>query len=270
MGRRSGLVAVRGARVDAIPADPALPQPGVTTLALLPDGTLVAGGEVGAAWLTGGALRPLPAYGGRGREGVSALMADPDGTLWIGTTGDGLKRVRGGALVALDTARGLRDDAVHAVLDDGAGHLWLSGNLGIFRISRAQVEDLAAGRRTRLEVLGVGLQHGMRSPECNGFGNPVGQRVADGRMWFATMGGAVRLDPAAPLPNLPPPAPSIEAVLVDGHPVAPAPRLSLPVGARRLEVRFAATSLTSPETVRVRRQLVGLDDEPAALEQCDG
>jgi ligand-binding sensor domain-containing protein len=265
VGSRSGLRAVRGDRVEVVPVDPALPSAAVTVLALAPDGTLFAGTEIGLARLAGGVLRPGPGYGGPGREGVSALRVDPDGTLWVGTTGDGLLRIRGGEFVALHTDQGLGDDGVHSIVDDGSGHLWLSGNLGLFRIARSEVEEIASGVRGRLATLRVGQQEGMKESECNGYGNPAGLRGRDGHLWFATLGGAARLDPTRPFPTLPPPVPSIEAVRVDGVPVPGNGQLVLPRGARRVEIRFAATSLTSPTSVRIRRQLVGFEATPVEL-----
>jgi hypothetical protein len=116
----------------------------------------------------------------------------------------------------------------------------------------------------------VGLSDGMKDSECNGYCNPCGQHMRDGRMGFSCMGGVQWLEPAASFRQLLPPVPSVEAFLVDGVRTPVSSSLTLPLGARRVEIRFAATSLTSPSTVRVSRQLVGLDEAPVTLSGATG
>ena len=54
----------------------------------------------------------------------------------------------------------------------------------------------------------------MRNAEGNG-GSPSGWRDADGRLWFATMGGAVTVDPAHLESNRMAPPVAIEEALAD-------------------------------------------------------
>jgi hypothetical protein len=60
----------------------------------------------------------------------SSLAAGPDGSLWVGTLGTGLYRLKGGRTAVCTTANGLSDDCVLAVCADGAGNLWAGTQSG--------------------------------------------------------------------------------------------------------------------------------------------
>src|SRR5438477_68780 len=88
----------------------------------------IAGSKVGSA--AGGLVRLSP-------DGVSAfsltngllsneirtLYLDEAGTLWIGTGGGGLSRMKNGSLVSFSTRQGLGDDTVSQILEDDDNRL---------------------------------------------------------------------------------------------------------------------------------------------------
>ncbi len=185
-----------------------------------------------------------------------------DGTLWGGTLGGGLVRGRDGRFRTFTTQDGLHDDTVYEVLDDGLGNLWLTSNRGVSRVSHADLAAFEAGRLRSIPVAVLGVADGLRSAECNGAGEPAGLRARDGRLWFATLGGAAVLDPAAPASPPPPAVTRIEQVLVDGRPISHVSGVVLPAGRETLEVRYTAPVFRSPERARFRYRLAGFDDHP--------
>jgi len=193
---------------------------------------------------------------------VYALHEDPDGTLWAGTLGGGLARGRDGRFRTFTERDGLFDDTVYEVLDDGLGSLWLTSNRGIAKVARAGVEAYEAGRLRAIPVSVFGVADGLRSGECNGAGEPSALRTRDGRLWFATQGGAAVLDPRAPLPSPPVAVPRIEQVLVDGRPVQHVSGVALKAGRETLEIRYTAPVFRAPDRVRFRYRLSGFDERP--------
>jgi len=71
---------------------------------------------------------------------VNTVVEDRTGTLWLGTHGGGVIRVRDGHATPLTTKDGLADDSVEALFEDRQGNLWV-GTLsnGVTRISNGRM-----------------------------------------------------------------------------------------------------------------------------------
>jgi hypothetical protein len=154
---------------------------------------------------------------------------------------------------------------IYAILEDDAGDLWMTCNRGIFRVARRELEDVAAGRSQRVTSQPFDEADGMPTRECNG-GNPGAWRTADGRMWFATLGGVVMADPARMAVNPVPPPVVIDRVVADGVELAGPGQTfregevrALSPRPRRMELHYAGLSFIAPEKVRYRYRLEGFD-----------
>jgi PAS domain S-box-containing protein len=186
---------------------------------------------------------------------VRAIHEDADGVLWIGTYGGGLNRFKDGRWTHYTRANGLFDDAVSRILEDARGNLWMSGNRGIFRAGRSELNDFAEGRARSFNCIAYGLADGMESSECNGGSQPAGWKTRDGRLWFPTLKGAVVIDPNKSNPQ--PPAVLIEQVLVKGRPVDARGNIELPPGQDDLEIHYTSPSFVAPEKIRFKYRLEG-------------
>ena len=211
---------------------------------------------------------------GWGSDFIRTLLVDAEGALWIGSGGSGLTRMKDGWFHTLSTRHGLGDDVVSQILEDDFGHLWVGSNRGIFRVSKRAFEEFAAGRSVSVDVIAYGKSEGMQSLECTGGFHPAGWKAPDGSLWFSTVKGAVKIDPASlvrsgvtnqaapnqPFNVLPPPV-VIEEVWVDDEKLQAATNANLKIGpgSKRLEIRYTALSFTAPEKVRFKHRLAGLD-----------
>lgn len=233
----------------------------VRSIAEARDGSLLVGTQNGVTrYRAGGTVEKIDRASGLSSDDVRVVLEDLDGTLWVGTYGGGLNRVRGGEIVHYLRADGLNDDVVSQIFDDGQGFLWMSGNRGISRVSRRELEDFAAGRIASIDAVAFGQADGMAETECNGGAQPAGWKARDGRLWFPTIRGVVVVDPR-PLPfNRVPPGVAIVRVS-DGQTEVPlTEKIEIPPGASRLEVHYAGLSFVAPERLRFRYQMEGLDD----------
>jgi diguanylate cyclase (GGDEF)-like protein len=210
--------------------------------------------------LQGGSLTALATKDGLSSNSVIAMREDDDGTLWIATAGGGLNRVRDGRVAAVTTRQGLLDDDVVDVLTDASGRFWLAGVRGLSRVDRRELDDVLDGRRPSLRSVAYGVADGMRNAEGNG-GSPAGWRDTDGRLWFATMGGAVTVDPAHLEGNLVAPPVAIEEALADEARLPASGSWHLPPGTRRLELHYTALSLRDPTRVSFKYRLDGFDGD---------
>jgi diguanylate cyclase (GGDEF)-like protein len=215
----------------------------------------------GLAVLRGGALETYTTRDGLPTDIVNTLHEDAEGTLWIGTYGGGLVRFRDGRFTAYTTAEGLYDNAIFHILEDGAGHLWMSCNKGVFRVSKRELEELARGERTSVQSVSYGTADGMKHRECNGANQPAGWRTADGRLWFPTIRGVASIDPARHHQNRQPPPVAVELAGADKRMAPPRGAVEFAAGSESFEFQYTALSFSSPERVRFRYRLEGLDRE---------
>ena len=237
--------------------------------AILParDGTLWFGTMGGGLshWRDG-RFETIAAQQGLSNNNVLALLEDPDGTLWIGTNGGGLNRLHQGRFTHYSTANGLFSDGIFQILDDGAGNLWMSCNRGVFRVSRQDLEDVAAGRHAAVTSESFGQAEGLRPAGAMGGTQPAGAIDTSGRLWFPTVKGIATIDPKRLVRNHVPPPLAIIRVTVDGEVVEGDARLAISPGSRTIAIDYAGLSYVAPGKNRFRYRLVGFDEHWADVQ----
>lgn len=211
---------------------------------------------------------------------VRTLYVDSDQSLWIGTAGGGLSCLRQGRITTVTTREGLADNTISEILDDDEGRLWLGSNRGIACVNKHDLNDLIAGKIGVLYPRVFGRAEGMLSEECAGGFYPAGLRAGGGLLWFPTLKGLVVVDPGAVLSKSPVPAVLLEQITVDGvsHSVSAMSVLpssgknpefggttngvvKLGPGRHRIEFQYTAMGFDSPERIRFRYRLHGLDSD---------
>ena len=256
LGTDDGAFLLRGDRLeDAVPV---LAGVAVSAIMADPAGGVWLATESGVMRWIAGAFAPVPPGGPPSHTSATMLQFDPDGTMWVGTEGAGLWRLREGRWFAFTSKDGMFDDLVWRLIDDGRGNLWMSSNRGIWTVSRRQLEERAEGVRQTIDYVLYGEADGMPSRECDGSIDPAGWRAQDGRLWFPTVKGFAVIDPAHLHPT-PPADALIDTVRVDGQAQRTAPALDLAPGKSRLEIAYTAPALRYPERLRFRYRLDGFD-----------
>ena len=215
------------------------------------------------------------AEGARAGQPIWSLLPDADGSLWVGTFRGGLLRFRDGRFVRYAGEQGLPDDVICQILDDGEGWLWIGSQKGIFRVAKSELNLFAEGMTKAIDCTAYGRFDGLPSLECSGNYQPACWRARDGRLLFATLKGVVSVHPEEISPNRLPPPVFIEEALVDGGAQALGRELrserakaqsfwatlELPPGKRQVELRYTGLSFVSPDRVRFRYKLEGLDKD---------
>jgi ligand-binding sensor domain-containing protein/signal transduction histidine kinase/CheY-like chemotaxis protein len=188
---------------------------------------------------------------------VRDVYEDRDGTLWIGTYGGGLNRFKDGKFIHYTVNNGLFDDIVSRILEDEADNLWMTGNKGIYRVSRKELNDFADGKLPSITSISFGVLDGMKNNECNGGGQPAGWKSREGKLWFPTLKGIVVIDPKNINP-IPPPV-VIEKVLVNKTLVDLNKNVEILPVYGDLEIHYTGLSFVAPEKVRFKYKLEGFD-----------
>jgi ligand-binding sensor domain-containing protein len=255
-----GLVGWKDGRFVRYRAADGLPSDRVRTLARARRGGLWIGTYGGVARLQDGRLQGYSVRDGLSSDLVRALYEDEAGALWIGTAGGGLNRLQDGRFAAFRQRDGLPSDVVYQIFEDGRGQLWMSCNKGIFRVAKQQLLDLAAGRAASVRAVAYDESAGMLSRECNS-GSAAGWQTADGHLWFPTLKGLVRVDPAALTQPVAPPAAIIDEVLVDDLRADHRRDFWLPPGRHRLQLAYTAPAFLHARGLRFRFRLDGFDTQ---------
>ncbi len=206
---------------------------------------------IGLARFDGDALAPDVVFGesaGLRHLGVSDICEDESGTLWVGADDGGFYSFDGQKFTPRMPADGaLARESVYVVTCAPNGEVYLGTNRGFYR------HVPLTG-----EFIHHGFAEGFTSVETNAHASYFDEV---GGFWIGTVGGAVRYDRTADRPNLVPPTVHVvetvggpgEADLADGALV--------PWRGNHLTFAFVGISMTSPEKVRYRYRLAGVDPD---------
>jgi signal transduction histidine kinase/ligand-binding sensor domain-containing protein len=259
-GTSRGLVWQRGDRVGRHTVADGLPHDHVMALLQAANGDLWIGTHRGLARLRDGELTSFTEQNGFIGNQVRALV-EQGGAIWVGTYDGGLYRVVEDRLTRFTTTEGLHDNGVFQLIDDGRGYLWAGSNRGISRLRVDELHAVAEGRARLLRPLVLAQPDGLSTSECNGGAQPSGFRMLDDTIWIPTQGGIAVVDtrraheaPAALSVH-------IEAVRINGRPVAIDSGIELGWDQDTLEFEYTAPSFVRPAQVRFRYRLAGLHDD---------
>jgi signal transduction histidine kinase/ligand-binding sensor domain-containing protein len=191
---------------------------------------------------------------------ITALLAREDGTLLIGTEDRGWNLWDGAHFSRVQQA-GLDRTSIHAILDDGLGHLWFATGAGVARCDCGGVMKRMQGADCS-NWLEFGTADGLVSRETATNSHPSAWRSRDGRLWFATPKGVEEVDPAHfPVNTLPPPV-VLERFAVDDVAQSPGGKnepMRIPAGRNHFQFEYAGLSFVAPQKVRYRFMLEGFD-----------
>jgi signal transduction histidine kinase/ligand-binding sensor domain-containing protein len=223
------------------------------------EGAMWIGGYGGVTRMRDGRFDRWTARDGLPGDTTRAIYPDADGVVWIGSYDGGLVRLHEGRLTGYTTRTGLPANGAFQILEDARGQFWISSNRGIYRVSKRELHEYAAGRRRSVTAVAYGSVDGMRNVECNGGYWPAGVKARDGRLWFPTQDGAAVIDIASVPANTQAPPVIIESVRLDQRAVPLDDEILVPPDRENLEVQYTALSFVNSDQARFRYQLEGLD-----------
>jgi len=247
----------------------------------------------GVKWTPYGNRRDLP------QEAVTTMMTDTQGRSWFGYTksrvalldkdrirmfsiADGLsvgnvtamfsrtQQIWVGGEMGLAVFNGLRfksvrtddDEAfngISGIVETASGDLWLNGAAGVTRIPAAEAREALVNPTHLVRFERYDYQDGLTGLAQQFRPQPSAIEGTDGRIWFATTGGVVWVDPKNIYRNALAPPIVIRSVKSGNRLYAPAPSLKLPIHTTNIEIDYTALSLANPERVRFRYLLEGFD-----------
>jgi signal transduction histidine kinase len=220
-------------------------------------GVLWIGTLRGLTSLKDGRFQTFAAREGLASNVVTALHDDSAGALWIGTQDGGLHRMKNGKIFHYAAGLGL-PTSVYAIVEDNK-FLWLTAKTGIYRVAKAELDAIAAGKAVALSAAQYGTPDGMRVNECSEGGHPAAWRTRDGALWFATLRGVSTMDGGTALANGPAPSVVVESLSVDDRAVDLSAARDIRPNHDRLAFEYTGITFISAQRVRFRYMLEGFD-----------
>lgn len=160
--------------------------------------------------------------------------------------------------------RGLHDetfsDTAGLIVTD-AGELWLDTASGVYRVSADEVARVTADPSREVAYERFDQSDGLAGPALQVRPGPTLQQDSTGRLWVARLFGVSSINPTRVLRNTIAPSVSIQALQVGDRQYPLKQRLVLPELTRNLRFDYTAPSLTSPQRVRFRYRLDGVDTD---------
>jgi PAS domain S-box-containing protein len=180
----------------------------------------------------------------------------------MGSYGGGLVRIKDGKFTCFTRTQGLFSNVVYQILEDNHGYLWMGSLDGISCVSKQMLNDFADAKIDSIQCTAYTTSDGMVSGDCSGNAQSAGCKISDGRLFFATAGGIVVIDPSRIHKNLLPPPVMIERVVINKADHSPfSENIYVPVGSGQVEFHFGGLSYCVPEKVNFRYKLEGFDTE---------
>jgi ligand-binding sensor domain-containing protein/signal transduction histidine kinase len=253
----SGLARVQNGKLRVYYTGDGLAYGSVRSLLEAQDGEIWIGTDGGLSRIRNGQFIQDAAIARLASERIWALYQDADGAIWIGTQSAGLFRYRYGRMDGFASKAGM-PKAIHDILEDRAGNMWISGPAGVLEVQRKDLEWALESRAEEIPMIWYGTAEGMRSVEMSGGAQPAGAIAANGDIWFPSAQGAVAI-PANAVSSSQPPTALVDKVLVDGQPVPFSQRIRIPPGTHTLEIQYTAPNLISPKRIAFSYKLDGFD-----------
>jgi signal transduction histidine kinase/ligand-binding sensor domain-containing protein len=242
----------------------------------------IATGNNGLVRFRNGTMTRFNKSNGLLSDSIRTLYLDPSGKLWVGTAGGGLSWVDGGRIRTITTHEGIPDNTIVQILEDSSGRLWLGCPRGIVCVSKRDLNEFAAERIPVVYPKVYGMGEGMLSEECTGGYFPAGLKTKAGLLWISTTKGVVVADARPHASDSLAPRAVLEEFYVDGvaspdfrsqrmtsgrldvptgEEAVVANPLKIPPGRHHLEFRYTGLSFDTPERIRFRYRLEGLDSD---------
>lgn len=201
-----------------------------------------------------------------------------ESSFWIATQGEGLKRlkIKNGNIVSFVTVPGMTTDFIYQFLEDLQGNFWLTGNYGIIRVSKEELNSRAFGGIDKINCTYFGKSDGMDSLEFdNKFSRNSVLKTSDGEFWFITKKGITTVNPDKIRINQILPPIVVESLDFGSRSIVihPGKTGKEPLsfnGITDVRIYFTAPTFLSPEKVRFKYKLENHDTRWVALEPGQG
>jgi len=193
---------------------------------------------------------------------VLGIIEDKSGAVWIESAG-GVSRYQNGRITSITQANAPLVDLVPVFVEDEEGYIWVGVNtgMGVIRFHPREFDRVAANTAYHVEYALYDSTDGLQQTALTWQSGVGAVRARDGRLWLTSGPGIAVIDPRHLPRSRRPAAPRVEAVTVDGRPLALGDALNLPSRTSTLRIEYGTVNLSSASKLRYRYQLEGYDSD---------
>ncbi|MCW3103688.1 MAG: hypothetical protein JWO09_2128 [Bacteroidetes bacterium] len=188
------------------------------------------------------------------------IYEDAEGTLWIGTHGSGLARLKNGKVYYFSDHTTQLDKNVWSIAEDRNGNLWMPSNSGMYVADKRELNDMADNNSRSFNPVFLGREDGLKSIEFNGGFQPSVLKSSKNEFWFPTVKGVAVVDPQL-LPERAAGQIVIEQLLADDKVLELKDSISLTSANVPLAILFTSPSFSYPAKICFEYKIEGLDDK---------
>jgi signal transduction histidine kinase/ligand-binding sensor domain-containing protein len=190
---------------------------------------------------------------------VQAIYEDSEHAIWAGGE-RGLAVFHANRFQQAFAAGDLDFNGVSGIIETATGDLWLNSLAGIVRIPAAERRRVIADPAWHVHYELFDFVDGLIGKARQLTPVPTVIASSDGKLWFLTTGGIVRVDPAHLVRNTIPPHVFIRSIETNGR-VYSQPRPGLPARTTDVHIEYTAPNLSTPERIHFRYLLQGVDKD---------
>ncbi len=150
---------------------------------------------------------------------------------------------------------------ISGVVETAGGDFWLNMATGVARIPASGIADRLRDPKHRLPYDLFDFRDGVKGIATQIRPLPSAVEAGDGRIWISGSSGVFSIDPARIYRNPVSPPVTIEAIYAGDQRFSAFEAAHLPKLPQNVRVEYTALSLSIPERVRFRYQLVGYDKD---------
>jgi signal transduction histidine kinase len=192
------------------------------------------------------------------RVGICLDIREAAGTIFIGGE-HALEMFDGRRFVPVIPKDRESFENIWALLGSDRSGLWFDETRGLVHIPIGELGQIRNDPKHKVSYELFDFHDGLPSDLQRSGERPASFESQDGRIWFATQGGMVWIDPNRIVRNSIPPGVTVDSIFTNGktyHLLSP---LTLPARTTSLRIAFTAASMTIPERVRFRYNLEHVD-----------
>ena len=158
-------------------------------------------------------------------------------------------------------AQGLGADSIFQMIIDSTNTVWMLSNQGIFSVHYSDLINVANGKADYVDAKFYTQNDGLRSKGVTS--TALSARAKDECLLFTMVDGFAIYNPLKNEASAIEPLLHFESFVLDDTPIKPDEdgKISLPAGAKRLDISYTGLSFISPEQVRFKYMLEGFDKD---------
>ncbi|WP_198675295.1 ligand-binding sensor domain-containing protein [Pleomorphovibrio marinus] len=193
---------------------------------------------------------------------ATCIWEDPEGDLWIASQ-DGLLTYVNGNLQLFGKKDGFQFETIYKLIPDDEGMLWISGSQGIQSVAISQLMALkkSSDNAYRISSTLFDKSDGLLNNEFNGGFHPSGWKLANGKILFPSMEGAVIVDPKNIKVRSELSPPYIEALKYGNNEIDYKNGIRIPAGITFFNIKYGNIEFEKPLAIRYYYRIKELGED---------